>query len=160
LTSVGFFALAPGLVAGVMPRYLTDGWTAGIAGGDLLLAVPGAALVVAGAAVLVHAFATYVVDGLGTPAPAAPTERLVVGGLNRYVRNPMYVAVVATIVGQALILARPVLLAYAAVAFATMAAFTRWYEEPVLAEQFGARYAAYCREVPRWLPRLRRSSRQ
>jgi protein-S-isoprenylcysteine O-methyltransferase Ste14 len=159
VTSVGFFALAPGVVAGVMPRYLTDGWTRGEVAGDLLLVVPGVAFVVAGAAVLVHAFATYVIDGLGTPAPAAPTEQLVVGGLNRYVRNPMYLAVVATIVGQALILARPVLLVYAAIAFATMAAFTRLYEEPVLAEQFGARYTAYCREVPRWLPRLRRTTR-
>ena len=54
-----------------------------------------------------HAFARFVLEGGGTPAPVAPTERLVVGGLYRHVRNPMYVAVGATIVGQALLLGRP-----------------------------------------------------
>lgn len=159
ITSVVFFALAPGLVAGFMPWYLTNGWTRNEGRDGWLLAVLGVALVVAGVAVLVHAFVRFVIEGLGTPAPVAPTERLVVGGLNRYVRNPMYLAVVATILGQALLLARPILLAYAAIAFATMAAFTLLYEEPVLARQFGAEYTEYCKRVPRWLPRIRHGSR-
>jgi protein-S-isoprenylcysteine O-methyltransferase Ste14 len=83
----------------------------------------------------------------------APTERLVVGGLYRFVRNPMYLAVGATIVGRALLLGRPVLLAYA-VAFAVLvAAFVRGYEEPTLARRYGERYAAYRRAVPRCWPR-------
>ena len=64
-----------------------------------------------------------------------------VGGLYRHVRNPMYVAVATTIIGQALVLGRPVLLAYAALFMATVAAFVRWYEEPTLTERFGAEYA-------------------
>jgi protein-S-isoprenylcysteine O-methyltransferase Ste14 len=153
LGSIGFFALAPGVVAGVLPWYLTDGWARHDPGYGWPVVAVGAALVVAGSAALVYTFARYVHDGLGTPAPAAPTERLVIGGLNRYVRNPMYLAVVATIVGQALILAEPVLLAYGTTVFAAMAAFTRWYEEPFLAHRFGAQYDAYRQRVPRWVPR-------
>ena len=76
----------------------------------------GAVLIVAGLAVLVPAFVRFVVEGAGTPAPVAQTDRLVVGGLYRYVRNPMYVAVVLVIVGQAVLLGRWVLVGYAVVA--------------------------------------------
>jgi len=108
--------------------------------------------------VLVHAFVRFVVEGAGTPAPVAPTERLVVGGLYRYVRNPMYVAVDAVIVGQALLLNQPVLYAYAAVAALTMAAFVHLYEEPTLARRYGADYERYRRRVPGWMPRFRQGS--
>jgi protein-S-isoprenylcysteine O-methyltransferase Ste14 len=103
--------------------------------------------------VLVHAFVRFVVEGVGTPAPVAPTEHLVVGGLYRYVRNPMYVAVAAIIVGQALVLGRPALLLYGAAFVAVTGAFARWYEEPVLQGRFGAEYEAYRRAVPGWWPR-------
>jgi protein-S-isoprenylcysteine O-methyltransferase Ste14 len=96
-----------------------------------------------------------VVEGRGTPAPVAPTERLVVGGLYRHVRNPMYVAVTATIAGQALLLGRPWLLAYAAAFWCVTAAFVRLYEEPTLSARYGEEYAAYTRAVPGWWPRLR-----
>ena len=104
--------LEPGTVAGLIPWLLTgwevhDTWPP--------LRVVGVFLIVAGVGVLLHAFARFVVEGIGTPAPVAPTQHLVVGGLYRYVRNPMYLAVAATIVGQALTLGQPVLLAYAAV---------------------------------------------
>jgi protein-S-isoprenylcysteine O-methyltransferase Ste14 len=115
----------------------------------------GVLLLVAGAALLLYAFARFVLEGAGTPAPVAPTERLVVGGLYRHVRNPMYEAVAATIVGQALILGRPGLLLYAALFAATVATFVLGYEEPTLADQFGTEYEAYRRAVPRWIPRLR-----
>lgn len=147
-----WFALAPGAVAGVVPWWLT-GWSA--RSSWLPLRVVGAALLVAGVAVLVHAFARFVLEGIGTPAPAAPTQRLVVGGLYRYVRNPMYLAVAAAIVGQALVLGRPALLLYAAAVGAVCVAFVRLYEEPALARQFGAEYEAYRRAVPGWWPRWR-----
>ena len=153
--SAVFFALAPGIVAGLVPGWLV-GWRMrhpepyGIAP-----RVAGVALVVAGAAVLVHAFARFAREGLGTPAPVAPTERLVVGGLYRHVRNPMYVAVVATILGQALLLAQPVLLAYAAAVALAVVVFVRVYEEPTLRRRYGEQYAAYREAVPGWWPRLR-----
>ena len=147
-----FFAVAPGVMAGVIPWAIT-GWDVRADWGWARVA--GALLTVGGAAVLVQAFARFVREGRGTPAPVAPTERLVVGGLYRHVRNPMYEAVAATIVGQALILGRPGLLLYAAVFAAMVAAFVHVYEEPTLEDQFGTEYEAYRRAVPRWIPRLR-----
>jgi protein-S-isoprenylcysteine O-methyltransferase Ste14 len=113
-------------------------------------------LTITGAIVLLHAFTCFVIDGLGTPAPIAPTERLVISGLYRYVRNPMYLAVLAVITGQALLLSRPVLLAYAVAIAATVAAFVHWYEEPTLLRRHGIAYQRYRQTVPAWLPRLRR----
>ena len=90
----------------------------------------------------------FVAEGAGTPAPVAPTQRLVVGGLYRYVRNPMYLAVISTIVGQALALAEPMLLGYAVAVGAAMVGFVHGYEEPTLSRQFGEQYQAYRRAVP------------
>jgi protein-S-isoprenylcysteine O-methyltransferase Ste14 len=81
-------------------------------------------------------------------------RQLVVSGLYRYVRNPMYLAVLAVIAGQALMLGRPVLLTYAAVVGIAFGAFVRWYEQPALARRYGAQYEAYRRDVPGWWPRL------
>jgi protein-S-isoprenylcysteine O-methyltransferase Ste14 len=153
LGSVVFFALAPGVVAGLIPWWLTSWKAAALPAWWLPLRAAGAVLLLAGAGVLVNAFARFVVEGLGTPAPVAPTRELVVGGLYRYVRNPMYLAVLAAIVGQALLLGRPVLLAWAAAVAAAFVAFVHWYEEPTLAWQFGDRYQAYRAAVPGWWPR-------
>ncbi|MGP4007339.1 methyltransferase family protein [Streptomyces sp. 4N124] len=151
LGSTLFLALAPGTVALLLPWWLTD-WRAGDWWPPVRLL--GLVPLAAGAAVLLSAFTRFVVEGLGTPAPVAPTEHLVVGGLYRFVRNPMYVAVDATIAGQALLLARPVLFWYGAFAGLGMWAFARWYEEPALAGRFGAEYERYRRAVPGWWPRL------
>jgi protein-S-isoprenylcysteine O-methyltransferase Ste14 len=150
--SAGFLALAPGVVAGVIP-YLLTGWQ--METGPIAVQIVGGVLIALGASFLLHAFARFVVEGRGTPAPVAPTERLVVGGVYRYVRNPMYLAVGAMIVGQALLLGQPGLLAYAAAFGAVVFSFVRLYEEPTLTEQFGASYDAYRSAVPGWLPRLR-----
>jgi protein-S-isoprenylcysteine O-methyltransferase Ste14 len=150
--SLVFLALAPGVVAGVVPWLLT-GWDS--TGPPLALQLIGGALIAAGTAVLVGAFARFVVEGTGTPAPVAPTEHLVVGGLYRHVRNPMYVAVAATIIGQAALLGRPALLLYALAFTAIVAAFVHGYEQPVLSERFGEEYDEYRRNVPAWRPRLR-----
>jgi protein-S-isoprenylcysteine O-methyltransferase Ste14 len=150
--SAVFLLVAPGVMAGLVPWLLT-GWHS--TDPPPVLVALGTALVVAGVAALVHSFARFVLEGRGTPAPVAPTETLVVGGLYRYVRNPMYVAVVATIVGQALLLGRPVLFAWAAVFWLVVAAFVHGYEEPTLSARYGEQYAAYRRAVPAWWPRLR-----
>ena len=147
-----FLVVAPGVVAGLIPWWLT-GWEAGTTWP--LLQLLGALLLVGGVIVLVDAFVRFVVEGIGTPAPIAPTQRLVVGGLYRHVRNPMYLAVGATIVGQGLLIGRPILLLYAAVFAVVVLAFVRGYEEPTLARQFGVEYEDYRRAVPGWRPRLR-----
>src|SRR6185312_8400780 len=115
---------APGTVAGLVPWWLT-GWHPrhAEAAAWIPFRVLGGILIAAGLPVLVAAFVRFVREGIGTPAPVAPTEHLVVGGLYRFVRNPMYLAVTAIIVGQALLLGRAVLLAYAAVFAVAVAAF-------------------------------------
>ncbi|WP_274627536.1 methyltransferase family protein [Arvimicrobium flavum] len=152
LGSAAFFLAAPGVVAGLVPWLMTGGYERPLAGSAL--AAPGALLVAAGLAFLLHAFARFALEGRGTPAPVAPTDKLVVGGVYRHVRNPMYVAVVGIILGQALIFAWWPLAAYAAAVGTAMAAFVRFYEEPVLAARYGAEYEAYRMAVPGWVPRL------
>jgi protein-S-isoprenylcysteine O-methyltransferase Ste14 len=151
LGSAAFLLIAPGVAAGLIPWALT-GWDSEPA--PAVIRVLGALLIVAGAGFLLQAFARFVMEGLGTPAPVAPPSRLVVGGIYRYVRNPMYLAVTATIVGQALLLGRWWLLAYAAGFAAICFCFVRFYEEPKLAQRFGREYEDYRRAVPGWLPRL------
>jgi protein-S-isoprenylcysteine O-methyltransferase Ste14 len=151
-----FFILAPGIVAGIIPWWLT-GWQIR----EPLpfwapLRLVGAVLVAAGAFVLIRAFVQFVLEGIGTPAPVVPTERLVVSGLYRYVRNPMYLAVLSTIVGQGLVLGQPVLFVYGFVVAVAFVVFVAGYEEPTLRSRYGAEYEAYRRAVPAWWPRLRR----
>src|SRR5918998_2628063 len=153
--SAVFFVVAPGAVAGLIPWLLT-GWQ----GREPVpywvpMRVLGVVLLLAGLIVLVQAFVRFVMEGLGTPAPIAAPERLVVGGVYRYVRNPMYVAVLAAIVGQGLLLGRLDLLLYAAAAWLVVAAFVRWYEEPTLTRRFATDNEPSRRAVPAWCPRLR-----
>jgi protein-S-isoprenylcysteine O-methyltransferase Ste14 len=141
------------VVAGAVPWALT-GWESGTAfGAPGFVRIAGAVMIVAGVVVLLEAFARFALEGRGTPAPVAPTERLVVGGLYRFVRNPMYLAVGAAIVGQGLFLGRPVLLAYACLFAVVVGAFVRGYEEPTLMRRYGEQYTAYRRAVPGWWPR-------
>jgi protein-S-isoprenylcysteine O-methyltransferase Ste14 len=155
LGSFLFFCIAPATVAGWVPWWLTR-WELrpplfdGAASRWL-----GALLVAVGAATVVESFARFALKGIGTPAPIAPTRHLVVSGLYRHLRNPMYVGVVVAIVGQALWFGSVELLVYAAIAWAVVFLFVLLYEEPTLKKQFGAEYEAYRAQVPRWLPRLR-----
>jgi protein-S-isoprenylcysteine O-methyltransferase Ste14 len=148
--SLIFLVVAPGLITVLVPWWLT-GWEANA--WWLPLRVLGALLIAAGAAVLLAAFGRFVVEGLGTPAPVAPTERLVVGGLYRWVRNPMYLAVGATILGEALLLGAPILFVELAVFAVLVVAFVRLYEEPTLRRTYGAEYENYVSSVPGWWPR-------
>ncbi|MBZ9710905.1 isoprenylcysteine carboxylmethyltransferase family protein [Mesorhizobium sp. ESP7-2] len=148
-----FLVAAPGVVAGLVPWLLSDRW--GLPWSMVPgLVLAGGVLIVAAAAVLLHAFARFALEGLGTPAPVAPTERLVIGGIYRHVRNPMYVAVLSIILGQALLFSSWSIAAYAAIAAAAMITFVKLYEEPTLAGRYGAEYEAYRRNVPGWLPRI------
>jgi len=151
-----FFVVAPGVVAGLLP-WLISGWTVRWPRSALAVAVMvvGGALLAVATVVLIRAFTRFVTEGRGTPAPIAPTERLVVGGEYRFVRNPMYVVVVGAILGQAMIFGSVTLVLYAAVVWVIMAAFVHWYEEPVLLKRYGVEYQRYCQAVRAWLPRLR-----
>jgi protein-S-isoprenylcysteine O-methyltransferase Ste14 len=153
--SAVFFVVAPGVVAGLVP-WLISGWqvAAPISRFAIIRMTLGAVLLIVAVVVLVRAFARFVGEGGGTPAPVAPTERLVVGGDYRFVRNPMYLAVVTAVLGQAMIFGSLALLLYALTVWAIMAAFVRWYEEPLLLERYGDQYQRYRRAVRAWMPRL------
>jgi protein-S-isoprenylcysteine O-methyltransferase Ste14 len=154
LGSVVFFVVAPGVVAGLAPW-----WISGRGSDTASLGWPlrglGAVLIAAGAGVLLDSFARFALQGSGTPAPVFPTRHLVVSGLYRYVRNPMYVAVVAVIVGQSLLLGNARVLAYGAAVGVGFHVFVLLYEEATLRSTYGEEYVRFCAHVPRWIPRLR-----
>lgn len=160
--SAVFLLVAPGTVTGLVPWWLTGWRVRRPTGWSGLVAGLGATLVVAGIAVLLEQFARFSVQGRGTPAPVAPPRRLVVSGLYRYVRNPMYLAVITVLVGENLLLtgAGPRLAGYTVVVTAAMVAFSRWYEEPALLADFGQEYREYRASVPGWIPMLRNGIRR
>jgi len=151
LGSFAFLLAVPGTVAGLVPLLVT-GWRRPDDPVPWVDAV-GWLLVLPGAAVLIHAFVAFAWHGRGTPSPTAPTERLVVRGAYRYVRNPMYIAVLAVVLGQALLFASWGVIAYLVLLGLTMNAFVRTYEEPTLREDHGPEYEEFCANVPRWVPR-------
>lgn len=148
LGTIVFLFAAPGVVAGVVPYLLTH-WTPAPTGLRWL----GLAPIIPAALLLLDAFARFAWEGRGTPAPIAPTQSLVASGPYRFVRNPMYVAVVSLILGQGLLFGSWPTLAYGAIAWLTMHLFVVFYEEPRLSADHPS-YAAYRAAVPRWLPRL------
>jgi len=151
LKNLVFTVVVPGTVAVVVPWWIAGARPA--ATGPARLA---AALVLAlGAAIYAWCVWDFARFGRGTPAPIDAPRRLVVRGLYRVMRNPMYVGVVTTILGWALWLGAPALVAYAAVVASAFHTFVVAYEEPALRDAFGTEYASYCARVPRWLPRLR-----
>ena len=149
-----FFVFAPCVVAGVVPWWISR-WEFRLSFlGVELTRFIGAGLILAGVAGLVDSYARFALQGLGTPAPIAPPQHLVVTGLYRYVRNPMYVAVVAVILGQAILFGDWRLMTYGGLMWLAFHAFVLTYEEPVLAQKFGAQYEDFRANVPRWIPRL------
>ena len=153
--SAVMFIVGPGLVIGVVPWLLTRWQLRDPTPYWAIFRVLGVLLILAGLVVLIQAFARFVTEGFGTPLPAAPPKHLVVGGIYRWVRNPIYVAALAVILGQALLFGQLGPLVYAAILWAGMASVVRWREEPVLARRFGADYDVYRRAVPAWWPRMR-----
>lgn len=152
--SAVFFVIAPVVVAGLAPW-----WISGRGRDTASLGWPlqgiGILLIAAGALALLDSFARFALQGLGTPAPVFPTRRLVVTGLYRYVRNPMYVAVVAVILGQSLALGNASVFWYGCIVWLAFHLFVLAYEEPALRSVYGAQYEAFCSNVPRWIPRAR-----
>src|SRR5215217_3794066 len=154
LGSAVFFVVAPFTLAGLVPWSIT-GWQLRppLLGLELTRGI-GAIMILAGVPGLVDAFARFALQGLGTPAPIAPPRNLVVTGLYRYVRNPIFVALVAVILGQAVLFSDWDLLGYGALLWLFFYIAVIAFEEPTLRQSFGAEYESYCANVPRWLPRL------
>ena len=155
LGSALFFVIAPLTIAGFVPWSMTQWRMQEPFFGFWPLRAVGALLILPGILVVLESFARFALQGGGTPAPVAPTQRLVVEGSYRHVRNPIYVAVVAVILGQGLLFARESLLIYGAILWTGFHVFVLLYEEPTLRETYGKEYEAYCASVPRWIPHLR-----
>jgi len=154
--SILFFFVGPFLEAVVGPAVLTAGFSRGDGVLDAVgFQVAGGALTVAGALGVWATFVAFVRDGAGTPSPLAPTRHLMVRGPYRHVRNPMYVATAAIILGEGLLLAQWILLAAAAVYVLALTALLLWSEEPQMAARFGAEWTAYRAGVRRWVPRVK-----
>jgi len=148
-----FFVIAPVTVAGLVPYWICRWRFEHLSIAWIPARVSGAALVVIGALTLLDSFARFALKGLGTPAPVFPTRHLVVSGLYRFVRNPMYVAILAIVLGQGLMFGNVWLLGYGAVLWLAFHLFVLVYEEPTLARTFGSEYESFCANVPRWIPR-------
>jgi protein-S-isoprenylcysteine O-methyltransferase Ste14 len=154
LGSIVFLVLAPGTVAGFVPWWMSQWRMQDPLLGLEFLRWIGIALILAGTAILVEAFARFAWQGLGTPAPVFPTKKLVTTGLYRYVRNPMYLAVTAIIFGEGMLLGNARLVGYGVCVWLAFFVFVLAYEEPTLRRSYGREYVAFCAAVPRWIPRL------
>ena len=150
-----FLLIAPLTVVGLVPWWITRWRMEPSFCGLPLLRVTGLLLILASVPVLLDSFARFAIQGLGTPAPVFPTRHLVVQGLYRYVRNPMYVAVVTVVLGQALLFGSLRLLEYGAILWLGFHLFVLAYEEPTLRSTFGKDYETFCAHVPRWIPHVR-----
>jgi protein-S-isoprenylcysteine O-methyltransferase Ste14 len=158
IRSLVWTLLLPGFFAGYVPwRYF------GLAQVQLSLHNPlhltGLLLMALGAGLLATCIWEFARRGRGTLSPADPPRHLVVSGLYRYVRNPMYLSVTLLVLGELLLTWSRPLLVYWGVWFAAVNLFVMAYEEPTLRRQFGAEYERYTREVGRWLPRFGQARR-
>ena len=141
----------------VLLPYAFTHWQPGTPQWPVVVRVIGGVLIAVGGIVVAWAFAQFAAEGAGVPIPGEPnSQRLTVGGPYRYVRNPLYVASVVVISGQALLLSRRVLLIYAAAFLAITFFLVHWIEDPALARRFGQQFEDYRNKVPGWWPRLPR----
>jgi protein-S-isoprenylcysteine O-methyltransferase Ste14 len=150
LRSIFFALLLPGTVTVFLPYVILSGtrvprWDA--------LGVIGLVAILLGAAILIWCIVDFARVGRGTLAPVDPPKKLVVRGLYRYVRNPMYVGVVLVLLGESALFRSTSVLLYTGVAFLIVNLFVMLYEEPTLRARFGESYDQYRRSVGRWIPR-------
>lgn len=152
LNTLLFTVLVPATVAGWIPQTLHGNATATP---SMALRALAFVLIALGIATYLHtAFWGFALRGHGTPAPIAPPQKLVVEGLHRYVRNPMYLGVLLIVIGQAALFHSAALMYYAAAFWLAAHFFVLLYEEPTLERTFGEEYRNYKQRVPRWIPRF------
>lgn len=154
LRSLSWAVLFPGLVAGYVP-WRWFGLRDVVLDARQPLHWIGGLATAAGAALLALCILEFARRGRGTLSPADPPQHLVVQGLYRHVRNPMYLSVSLVLLGEVLLTRSAALLAYWAAWFTAVNLFVLGYEEPALRRRFGAGFAEYAAQVPRWMPRLR-----
>lgn len=151
-----FTAIVPATVAGLVPYLLLPPAALGTPPSPTPLKIVAGVLGFLGLALYVRCALGFALEGRGTPAPVDPPRRLVARGPYRRTRNPMYIAVLAVVLAEALYFASGRLAIYAALLFLAFHLFVRFCEEPTLGRRFGEDYSWYMESVPRWFPRLGR----
>lgn len=151
VSAAAFIAIVPGSIGGWIPLYIAGGafavtWSFG--------RILGMLMAIAGWTVLLWCTVEFVRRGKGTPSPSRAPTKLVVSGLFRFVRNPMYVGVVTAIEGIALAARSWETAIYGLIVAIAFHLRVLWYEEPRLTREFGDEFDAYCARVPRWIPRF------
>ena len=149
-----FTFIAPGSLTVGVPALIV--WLTAATPGDRLVSGLAAVVLATGVATFLWCVFDFVTSGRGTPDPNRPPTELVVHGLFRLVRHPMYVGVIATIAGEARLFLSPALLAWATLVLVAFHLRVVIYEEPTLARTFGGAWDDYRRRVPRWIPRVGR----
>ena len=154
LRSIFFTFLLPGTVTVLIPYWILSARAAGVSSNRSIryLGIP---LILIGAVGLLWCIWNFFSQGRGTLAPIDPPKHLVVRGLYRYVRNPMYVCVLTILTGEAIFFMSRSVLLEAGIFFSLAYSFVVFYEEPALRSQFGESYERYVRKVGRWIPRSR-----
>lgn len=147
-----FTLVVPGGVGGLVPALLVRGQDAA----DGVLMVLSVCLMAIGAAIYGRCVWDFVSFGKGTPLPIDPPKRLVIRGLYRYSRNPMYVGLITMIAGWAILFGSIILVGYGVFLFVFFSVFVHFHEEPHLSREFGDEYEACKAQVGRWLPRVLR----
>lgn len=150
-----FTIFVPGTVAGLVPQQLARRDRKSNSSGSTSTRIAGSVSLLLGLLLYLHTGWRFADEGGGTPSPTDEPEMLVTGGIYSFVRNPMYVAVLLCIGGQALLYNSKRIFLYGLVSWLV---FDRWiaeYEEPHLTEKHGVAYEEYCERVPRWIPQLR-----
>jgi len=152
LRSLFFAVLLPGTVAVLIPWRIVSREPAAPLGDLGVMQYVALIPITLGIAILLRCIWEFASKGRGTLAPIDPPRHLVVTGLYRYVRNPMYLGVLTLLLGEAALFQSLRLLEYAAVIFVIVNLFVRLYEEPALRRRFGDSYERYRCAVQRWIP--------
>jgi protein-S-isoprenylcysteine O-methyltransferase Ste14 len=152
LRNLFFTILQPGMVCGLIPYLIAkDHYHLAFSQPPAFLQYIGIALFLAGVSITIHCIIKFAMDGRGTLSPADPTRQLVIAGLYRYSRNPMYIGVMATLLGESIFVQSSSLWLYTLLIFIAFNLFIVFWEEPRLRKDFGKSYEEYCRQVRRWI---------
>ena len=152
LRNLFFTILQPGMVAGLIPYWILGSPSIATFKNSLRsFQYIALFMFAAGVAILLHCIGMFAVKGKGTLSPANPTKKLVVSGLYKFSRNPMYIGVMMILIGEAIFFSSGNLWIYAAMVFIAFNLFIVLHEEPRLKEDFGTEYQQYLKAVRRWL---------
>lgn len=147
-----FTILQPGIVAGLIPFFILGDKVNDIFVQPLqLYHYAGAIIFLIGFIIVLRCIISFAVEGQGTLSPADPTKKLVISGLYRFSRNPMYVGVTLMLIGEAIFFQSIDLWIYSLFLYIAFNLFTILVEEPRLRKDFGEEYKIYCEKVRRWI---------